>query len=223
MALLEIPYQLMPKIALLCNLIVVTGGTYIFYKERHLSLKKTAPFIVGSIPMALVGGLIKIEKENFLFLLAVALLIASIKMIAFPENKNEEHKKAKIQSTKMVWIYGMSIGSGLGFLAGLVGIGGGIFLSPILHLTRWGTAKQIAATASFFILTNSLSGLIGQFSKNTLNYDFQFILALVAAVLLGGQIGSRLGAKVFSEKIIKKITVILMLLVSLRILYKLFG
>jgi uncharacterized membrane protein YfcA len=111
----------------------------------------------------------------------------------------------------------IALSSGVGFLSGLVSIGGGIFLSPILHLSKWDTAQKISALASIFILANSISGLAGQFIRNA-TIDWTFILPLLGAVLIGGQIGSRLGARKFNPLYIRRITAVLILLAGINIL-----
>lgn len=232
MAMFSFPYLLMPKVALLCNIIVVSGGCYIHYRSGSLNLKRAIPFAAGSVPLAYLGGKILINQELFLFFLAISLIVASVNMLFFDKKrinrlkqeflkKVSESKQTQIQLVKSR-LFELLAGSLLGFISGLVGIGGGIFLAPLLYLTRWGMAKQIAATASFFILINSISGLIGQFTKGNL-YDSNFleVIPLLVAVFLGGQIGSRLGAFKLSELIIKRTTACLIFLVGFRILLRL--
>ena len=112
----------------------------------------------------------------------------------------------------------LSVGGFIGFLSGLVSIGGGIFLSPLSHIFRWQEARMISATASVFILVNSLGGLWGQFSNGIPKLEWSFFLPLLAAVFLGGQIGSRLGAKVFIPLYIKRITAVVIFVAGLIIL-----
>lgn len=224
MALVSIPYELMPKIALICNLIVVTGGFFIFLRSKQFSLNKALPFVVSSIPLAYLGGRIHVPKEMFFLLLGISLLIASLRMM-MKTDKNNQDDFSQINNKKAYsWLFGLSIGSVLGFLSGLVGIGGGIYLAPILYLTKWGKAKQIAAMASFFILVNSLSGLTGQLIKHNLQENFdissQYMLPLGIAVFLGGQIGSRMGANVLKPRTIQLGTAILVFVVGIKILYK---
>jgi hypothetical protein len=120
------------------------------------------------------------------------------------------------------WFVGLPLGGLIGLLAGLVGIGGGIFLSPCLHLLRLADAKRIAATSSFFIMVNSVAGLVGQVMKHgTLEHLERHLsyIWLAAAVLLGGQIGSRLSARVLSGQLVRRLTAVLVLYVSGRLLY----
>lgn len=211
-------YLIYPSVALLCNLIVVTGGCILFYQRGHFSSRLLYPFIVTSIPMAYLMGSLVISKTLFLYIICIALFLSGIVMIY-------QHKlQTKIispQHNPNLWRWGLPIGAGLGSLAGLVGIGGGIFLSPVLYLLGWGTAKQIAATASGFILVNSLAGLGGHFFKlQEASIRLEQILAfwpLFVAVLIGGQIGSRLSSSRLPPRTIQLLTAILVLYVSLKI------
>jgi len=209
MAVVHVAPEIMRPSALLCNIVVVVGGAYIFWKEGHLDLRKSWPFIVASVPFAFLGGLWKISEHNFFILLGATLVLASVALWIQP---GEGEKKL---SDSLLLNVGLS--AGVGFLSGLVSIGGGIFLSPILHLSKWDTARKISALASVFILANSISGLAGQFIRNA-SIDWSFILPLLAAVLIGGQIGSRLGAKRFNPIYIRRITAGLILVAGLNIL-----
>jgi uncharacterized membrane protein YfcA len=213
LALLAVDFQLMRSTALLCNIIVVIGGVYIFYKEGKLDIKKTWPLVVSSVPLAYLGGLWPIRQETFFILLGVTLVIVSI-VLWFQQEKNSSPTNKNYDT---VW-FKVGIGGALGFLSGLVGIGGGIFLSPMLHFIRWDEAKKISAAASFFILVNSMSGLTGQVQQRA-SLDWQFIWPLLLAVLIGGQIGSRVGARKFNPLYVKRITAILILAAGAKILF----
>jgi uncharacterized membrane protein YfcA len=209
LAVMSVPFETIRPTALLCNIIVVTGGTIIFLKEGKVDLKKFWPFLVLSIPMAFLGGYWKLSQSTFFIILGFSLVVAAILLWVQPA------KSQKVRSESVV--LNSIVGGGVGFLSGLVGIGGGIFLSPILHLINWDEAKKISALASLFILVNSISGLIGQMSRAS-SIDWSFILPLLIAVLLGGQIGSRLGSKKFNPIYIKRITAILIFVAGLNIL-----
>jgi uncharacterized protein len=209
LAILQVPFETLRPTALLCNIIVVTGGTIIFLKDRKLDLKRCWPFLVASIPLAFVGGLWKIDESSFFIILGICLVAASFLLWLQPE------KLQRIKSSNLVLNAG--IGGGVGFLSGLVGIGGGIFLSPLLHLIDWDEAKKISALASVFILVNSVSGLTGQLIRST-DIDWHFILPLLLAVFVGGQIGSRLGARKFNPIYIKRVTAVLILAAGINIL-----
>ncbi len=212
LALAGVNFYIMRSTALMCNILVVTGGTVIFIKNRHLDFKDTWPLVVVSVPMAFLGGKWPVTESWFFLLLGVSLLVASILLWI----KKRRQKPVTLGNKTVVNII---IGSAIGFLSGLVGIGGGIFLSPILHLMGWGNAKKIAATASFFILVNSISGLLGQYFQYSSQIDLDYAWPLLGAVFVGGQIGSRLAAQRFNPFLIKRITAILIFVVSIRILW----
>lgn len=195
--------------ALMCNIIVVTAGAVIFYRSGELDLKRSWPFLTASVPLAFVGGLLRIGDHTFFVLLGVSLVIASIFLWIQPEKLGSV--RVNNQGLNLV------LGAGIGFLSGMVSIGGGIFLSPALHLMRWAEARKISALASVFILVNSISGLAGQLARSA-TIDFSFIIPLLAAVFLGGQVGSRLGARKFNPLYIKRITAALILVAGLNIL-----
>src|SRR5688572_20115061 len=152
LALAAVDFQLMRSTALLCNIIVVIGGVYIFYKEGKLDIKKTWPLVISSVPLAYLGGLWPIRQDTFFIVLGITLVVVSILLWFQPEKNTSVSNK-----TYDTIAFKVGVGGALGFLSGLVGIGGGIFLSPILHFIRWDEAKKISAAASFFILVNSIS------------------------------------------------------------------
>jgi len=212
LALIGLSYQSIPPIALVCNLIVVTGGCWHFYRAGYLKLNIVLPFVILSIPMAYWAGTLVISKQVFALLLGVSLLCVAVRMFL----PNSSSKEKKVVSTKQAWLVGIPVGALLGFLAGLVGIGGGIFLSPLLLLMNWGNIKQAAATASFFIFANSLAGLLGQMQKGT--PDFSFLLPLAIAVFIGGQLGSRFGAYKVPKVRLQQLLGIFVLYVGIRLI-----
>ena len=219
LALLALPvfaiaFPVIRSTALFCNIVVVTGGTIIFYKEGKLLFKEIWPYLISSIPMAYVGGFWPIKQNTFFILLGITLLIVPF-LLWFQPQKEDEATKSKVPETNLLKI---SMGGAIGLLSGLVGIGGGIFLAPVLHLLRWSDAKRISALASVFILVNSIGGLAGQFKRGIPELRWEFLLPLLMAVLLGGQIGSRLGAKKFNPLYIKRITAIVILIAGFTVL-----
>jgi uncharacterized protein len=217
MALFEVQYLLMRSTSLLCNILVVAGGTYIFYKRKHLSFKRVLPFALASIPMSFVGGLWPLKQEVFTILLGLTLLATAFVMWFFNAGTYTSSAQTQRNFNKNI-LFQIITGGMIGLLSGLVGIGGGIFLSPVLYFTRWGTAQEIAAASSVFILINSISGLSGQLLQGNFALDTGFVFPLLMAVLIGGQIGSRMGATIFNQLTIKRLTAILILIVSLNIL-----
>ena len=213
LAVMTLPFELIRPTALLCNIVVVTGGTYLFYKEGYINLKKALPFVLVSIPMSFLGGYYPIREKSFFIILGCALITAAL-LLWFQQNI--QNRRNAINSSYGV---NLAIGGGVGFLSGLVSIGGGIFLSPILHLLKWDEVKKISAIASLFILLNSLSGLAGQLTRNP-HIDWNFTWPLLLAVFVGGQIGSRLGVRTFNPKTIKRITAVLIFLAGGNIIYQ---
>jgi uncharacterized membrane protein YfcA len=215
LALYALPFKETRLIALICNIIVVTGGTIIFVKKKEVEWKKIAPLIVASVPMAFVGAALKIKQDTFFIILGCSLLIAGILLWIKTSSKNAQQLVQQSNILKDSFI-----GGAIGFLSGLIGIGGGIFLSPLLNLSGWGTARKVAAIASIFILVNSVAGIFGQLTQLPPQMNYWMILFLGMAVFIGGQIGSRLGALKFDHTIIKRITAVLVFFAGIEVLTK---
>lgn len=215
LSLYSFEYQFLKLTALLCNIVVVSGGVYIFYKKGFIKWKKIIPLVIVSVPLAFLGGKMRLEESTFFVLLGLTLCISGLMVFIVPKKPITEQESSDSSN-----ITSASIGGGIGFLSGLVGIGGGIFLAPVLHLMRWETPKIIAATASFFILVNSLAGISGQLSNGYTIPYLQLLYSLMIAVFLGGQIGSRLGAGIFSPNLVRRLTAVLIMFVGLRLLFK---
>ena len=217
LALYDYPYQLLPVLALLCNLIVVSSSSLQFIKNGHFRWKLFWPFAISSLPMSFLGGRMPVDKSTVFTLLGLCLAAAGIRLLLLDRTKADVFEVTPLNTP-----LALLLGSSLGFISGLVGIGGGIFLAPLLLTLRWGLPKQVAATAALFILINSVSGLLGQFIKNDQNFVFFEHWPLFVAVFLGGQIGSRFGSGSHcSQKTVRVLTAILVLFVSFRILARL--
>ena len=213
-----VPYFIFPVIALSCNIIVVSGNCFNYIRAGNLNLRLLIPYLIGSIPLAFIGGSLPIEKWLFEILLFLVLTIAGILLLLnfrSYDDKEERYRKVPI-------IISILIGGILGFISGVVGIGGGIFLSPILFLIKAGRPKHIVTTASLFILINSFLGIIGQLTKNVVISEIPNYWFLLLAVLIGGQVGNFLNLKIFPTRILALITSGLVLFVAIRIAYKLF-
>ena len=143
-----------PVVSLTCNIVVTVGSTYHFVRAGHFDWRQFWPFALGSMPLALAGGRMPLTRESFMLLLGVSLLVAGVLLIWPVGNKRAEEAA---RPPHRAW--SIVIGGGLGLLSGMVGIGGGIFLAPLLLLLRWAAPKQVAAFSAVFILLNSLSGL----------------------------------------------------------------
>jgi len=214
----NIPYYIFPVIALFCNIIVVTGNSINYVRAGNHNFKLLLPFLIGSIPSAFIGGTLIIKKEIFEILLFLVLSIAGFLLLM--NNKAYEDKKIIIK--KLNYFISILIGSVLGLISGSVGIGGGIFLSPILFLLKADKPKNIVTTASLFILINSISGIFGQLTKENVINELTSYLPLFLVVLIGGLIGNYLNLKIFSNRTLALITSFLVILVAFRMGFKIF-
>ncbi len=215
----DVPYYIFPLIALICNIIVVTGNSINFIISKNINLSLITPFLIGSIPFAFIGGSISIEKKLFEVLLFLTLLTAGFLLLI----ESKSVKKNEITIKPISKFISIIIGSIIGFFSGLIGIGGGIFLSPILFLLKSGYPKHITSSASLFILINSVFGVAGQLTKNIVFDEFLKYWPLFIFVLLGGQIGSFLNIKLLSNKILALMTSFLVIFVAIRMGIKLIG
>ena len=208
----DIPYFIFPIIALLCNIIVVSGNSFNYIRAGNHNFRLLLPFLIGSVPLAFFGGTLKIEKDIFEILLFFVLSIAGLLLLI--NNKSYENDNLIIK--KLNFIISLIIGSVLGLISGLVGIGGGIFLSPILFLLKAEKPKIIVTTASLFILINSISGILGQLTKENILTELSNYLPLFICVFIGGLFGNYLNLKILTSRTLAIITSLLVIFVSIR-------
>ena len=214
----DIPYLVFPVIALFCNVIVVSGNCINYIKAGNINLKILTPYLISSVPLAFIGGSLSIDKEIFEILLFAVLIVAGSLLLI---NFKSFDEKIKIYK-KIPKIVAILIGGFIGFISGVVGIGGGIFLSPILLLIRADSSKNIATAASLFILINSISGLTGQFTKASVIDKIYSYWPLFLLVLLGGQLGNFLNLKIFPARILALVTSALVIFIAVRMGLELF-
>ena len=214
----DVPYYIFPVIALLCNIIVVTNNSINYIRVGNYNLRILTPFLVGSVPFAFIGGTLIIEKEIFEVLLFCVLSLSGLLLLI--NNNNFSNKKLVIQ--KLNNSISLIIGASIGLISGIVGIGGGIFLSPVLFLLKVDKPKNITTSASLFILINSISGILGQFTKNFVIDEIMTYWILFLSVLVGGLIGNYLNIKIFSNRMLAILTSLLVLFVAFRMAYKIF-
>ena len=212
-----VPYTIFPVIALVCNIIVVSGNSINFIRSKNININLLFPYLIGSIPLAFIGGSITIEKSLFEILLFCILLVAGIFLLIESKSFNKE----QIKINKIPRLISISFGSIIGFMSGIVGIGGGIFLSPLLFLMKAGYPKHITSSASLFILINSIFGIAGQLTKDQVLDQVITYWPLFLSVLIGGQIGSLLNIKFLSNKILALLTSFLIIFVAIRMGIKL--
>lgn len=196
--------------ALVLNICVVIIGTIVFVRNRVFSFKQFWPFLALSIPTAYFGAQLRLTQQIFFLILGAALTVAGCFMIL-------KFVKYKLQSKNFSLSKKLSLGGSVGLLAGISGIGGGIYLSPVLNLMDWKNPRTIASLASVFILVNSIAGLIGLTVAGTFQINEDLIFQLIIAVVLGGSIGSYLTNEKFNVRIIGVLTAFLVMYVGLRL------
>jgi len=195
---------MVPPLALILNIIVASMALIHYARAGHLSLSFSAPFLT-SIPFAFVAGFVVFSQKDLALIFVMALFAASAALLTsarWIKRRHDKIKKMNVSKARLALI-GAPTGATLGSIAGIVGIGGGIWLSPLLILTGLADPKRAAATASLFILTNSISGFVAHSVSKPI--DIQFLLPLALVVLAGGLIGSRLGAFKFNHDKIRMI------------------
>jgi uncharacterized membrane protein YfcA len=209
MALFGMAPEFMKPTALLLNLFVSLSAFVLFYKEGHFKWKIFLPFALASIPFSFLGGMISLDAAVYKKILGILLLIPVARLLFFP-NKDYDDLR---QST---FLLSLLIGACIGFLSGLIGIGGGIILSPVLLLLAWTDQKQTAAISALFIFVNSMSGLAGQLTKGI---EFQSdMVAFVGVAFAGGSLGAWFGAKRFNQNILKYLLAVVLLMASIKLL-----
>ena len=210
MALFSVTPELMKPTALLLNLFVAGIAFYYYYKEGYFNKKLFLYFAIASIPMSFLGGFIEVDDTIYRKVLAVLLIFAVLKVLNVFGKESTKIKDIKL------W-QGLLVGGGIGFFSGLVGIGGGIILSPIILLLHWGKMKEAAAVSALFIWVNSASGLVGQISSGV-NLDIQSF-GLVAIALVGGFLGAYFGSKKINSQNLRYILAVVLVLASVKLFF----
>lgn len=219
LAISGLPLAAIPTISLICNLIVTSQGSYSLLKKGHAEWSILLPLLLGSIPAAFLGGAWRLPESSFLVILAAALLVAGIIMLSqsiFSRDHTDQISPPKKHSLTLVGIC-------LGLLAGITGIGGGIFLAPVMHILDWARSQTIATCTSLFIVFNSIAGLAGQSTKGIsvlTEVPLFLIIALPLAVLIGGRGGSFLLTHKLPHVWIRLLTAAVILLVAIRLWFK---
>jgi len=214
----DVEYLLIPIIALTCNIIVASGNCFNYIRAGNLDLKFLTPYFLGSIPLAYIGGKFQITKDFFQILLFFCLTISSLLLLI----QARQYKLKNQIIKKIPFFVAILIGAIIGLVSGIVGIGGGIILSPILFNLKAAQPNKIVMAASLFILINSISGFLGQIQKINDISQLQPYLYLPLAVLLGGQLGNFLNIKILKSHILALLTSLLVLFVAVRLGLKIF-
>ena len=197
------------------NLVVAAIAFYHFHRAGHHVPKLTVPFIVASIPMAMVGGYLAVDGAVYDLLLSICLLAAAWRL--FTTNVSDVEVNSEPS-----WGIAAPVGGTIGFASGIIGVGGGIFLSPVLLLKEWAIPKGAAATSALFIWVNSLAGLGGATLSGQLALEWGVLFPFVAAVLVGGVIGSRYGAEIAPHQMVRKLLVVVLVVAAARRVLELF-
>lgn len=209
MAIYAVSPDLMKPTALMLNLFVSLTSFIQFYRGKHFKWPIFLPLALASIPFAFLGGLISIEADFYKKILGLLLMIPVIRFLFFTNIRIEEIRQNNIYLS-------VFIGAAIGFLSGLIGIGGGIILSPILLLLRWTDQKQTAAISALFIFVNSLSGLAGYMTKGI---EFsQDMFTYVSIAFAGGLMGSYFGSLKFNQNILKNTLAVVLLVAGIKLL-----
>lgn len=210
MALFSITPDVMKPTALLLNLFVSLTSFIQFYRGKHFNWKIFLPFALTSVPMAFVGGMISVDDYVYKKILGLLLIIPIVRFLFFGNIKVEEIKKPN-------FLLSLIIGAAIGFLSGLIGIGGGIILSPVLLLLKWADMKKTAAISAIFIFVNSLSGLAGQLQKG-INFSTD-MYAYVAVAFVGGLCGAYFGSLKLNQNFLKYLLAIVLIIASYKLLF----
>lgn len=211
LSLLGYPTSQMASTALVLNLLVSGLASASYIKAKHFSWRLTWPFIITSIPASLAGGLMHISNHTYYLLLALILIVSALRLATTISNK-----QAEIQCKDVPLPIALTSGAGIGLLSGLVGIGGGIFLSPLMLLFNWANAKQTSATSALFIFVNSLAGLAGRALRGAV--DTGTMMPLVVASFLGGALGSYYGANIFSGAVLRRLLAVVLFLAAIKLI-----
>ncbi len=201
-------------IALVLNILVASTSFIRYNASGFFSAGKLLPFVCLSIPAAFIGGALHISPALFTLILGIVLVLSAMRIVVVQPDKIAIAEP--LQST--LWKWGLPIGAALGLISGMTGIGGGVFLSPVLLLARWADVKRSAALASAFIVLNSVSGLIGQLTRTTLSWNI--LLPLAVVVVTGGAIGSYAGAERIKSRPLQIILSIVLVIAGAKLLLK---
>lgn len=205
----------MATTALTLNLIVAGMGWLAFARAGHFVGRLAWPFIAASMPAAFLGGAASVSVHVYALLLAGSLFIAALRVLMTVQQHQQDSARPPAVAIAL------PVGAGVGWLSGVVGVGGGIFLSPLLLLLGWATAQQTAAASACFIVVNSAAGLAGRFARGAMDYGLLWPLLLAA--FAGGLMGSRLGANHFSGTLLKRLLAVVLVLAAGKLLVLAWG
>lgn len=210
MVIFAVPISIIKPSALLLNLFVSGISFFFYYQKNFFQAKLFYPFALTSVPAAFIGGMIPVENRIYKIVLALVLILAAMRLFGFFNSQDKERNKVNIPLA-------MGIGLAIGFLSGMLGIGGGVILSPIILLLGWATLKETAAISSLFIVVNSISGLLGFFATGKTFPNESFYL--IPIVVFGGILGAYYGSSRFSNTTLKYVLATVIVLASVKLVF----
>jgi uncharacterized membrane protein YfcA len=210
MSLFSFPHLVMKPTALLLNIFVAGISFFYYYKGGFFNKKLFFYFALASIPMSFLGGTLDIDATLYKKILAILLIFAVLKMLNLFGKESKKIKEIKI------W-QGIIVGSAIGFFSGLIGIGGGIILSPVILLFHWGKMKEAAAVSALFIWVNSVAGLAGQLSSGVSVSSESFLMVIIA--LIGGVFGAYLGSKMVNNHTLRYVLAFVLIMASIKLFF----
>jgi len=210
MALFSFAPESMKPTALLLNLFVAGISFFYYYREGYFNKKLFLVFAIASVPFAFIGGTLELDASIYKKILALLLIFAILKMLNVFGKENDQTKEARL------W-QGLVVGGVIGFFSGLIGIGGGIILTPIILLLHWGNMKEAAAVSALFIWVNSAAGLTGQLSSGVTIEKESFLLVGIA--LIGGVLGGYYGSKKINNQNLRYILAFVLIIASVKLFF----
>ena len=209
MAMLSVAPEITRPTALVLNLFVASIGTYLFYRAGYFSWRLFWPFAAASIPFAFIGGMITLPTNIYKIVLGVVLILAAARL-AWKFSPDIEPKQPKL-------LVALAIGAVIGLLSGLVGVGGGVFLTPVLLLMNWSETKKAAGISALFILVNSISGLLGNYVQVS-NLP-PGVWLWIAAAVVGGVVGSTLGSQRFNSLTLRRVLAVVLIFAGVKLIF----
>jgi uncharacterized membrane protein YfcA len=211
MALFGLTPLVMKPTGLVLNVLVSGIAVFYFYRKGYFSWPIFIPLVLAAMPFAYIGGSVTLPNDLYKIITGLILLFGAYRLFLQKEAISSQQLKS------MPTLFAVLAGAGIGFLSGLIGVGGGIFLSPLLIMMHWATTRQTAGISAAFILLNSVSGLLGHVASVKQLPDF--IVFFAAAAVCGGLIGSRLGSRQASNEIIRRLLSIVLVIAGLKLIF----